>query len=252
MGVYLALVRRELATFFTSLAGYVILAGVALLLGISFSFILEVFGLEDKPLDMPVAELFYNTYYFWLILLLTTPLITMRSFAHEKLTGTFEALMTTPVGDWQVVLAKFTGALTFYLVMWLPLLGCLFVVGRYVDDPRLLSPWLTGSALLGTTLIGAVFIAAGCLASALTRSQIIAAMLAFAAGFALFVLSFFPLILPPRATWQAAVLKHLSLFEHMQDFVRGIVDTRPVVLYLSLTWLFLYLTVRVVESRRWK
>jgi len=252
MMVYLALLRRELGTFFSSLAGYVIIGGVALMLGISFCFILEVFGLEDKPMDMPVAELFYNTFYFWLILLLTTPLITMRTFASEKLAGTFETLMTTSVGDWQVVLAKFTGAMVFYLCMWTPLLGCLFVVGRYVNDPRLLSPWLTGSAVLGTALLGAVFISAGCLASALTRSQIIAAMLAFAVGVTLFVLSFFPMILPPRATWQSAVLKHLAMFDHMQDFVRGVVDTRPVVLYLSLTWLFLFLTVRVIESRRWK
>src|SRR6185436_9201142 len=115
-------------------------------------------------------------------------IITMRSFAHEKATGTFETLMTAPVGEWQVVLAKFTGAWLFYLLMWTPLAGCLLVVRHYVSDSHLLEPGVTASTALGTALIGAVFLAAGCLASSITRNQIIAAMLSFALGVSLFIL----------------------------------------------------------------
>ena len=85
---------------------------------------------------MPVTELFYATPFFWLILLLAAPVITMRLFAQEKFSGTFETLMTTPVSDLQVVLAKFTAALLFYLVMWLPLLACMFVVRHYTQRSR--------------------------------------------------------------------------------------------------------------------
>ena len=252
MGIYFTLVRRELGGFFATLTGYLVIAGVSALLGISFSYLLDVFGLEDKPLDMPITELFYNTFYFWLILLLTAPIITMRSFAHEKSSGTFETLMTAPVGEWHVVLAKFTAAWVFYLLMWTPLLVCLFVVRHYVNDPQILAPGVTGATVLGTALIGGVFVSAGCFASSLTKNQIIAAMLSFAIGVALFILSFFSFILPPKSTWQGAVFKHISMFDHMQDFVRGVVDTRHVVFYLSLTVMFLFLTAKVVESRRWK
>lgn len=250
MQAYITLVRRELGSYFVSLTGYTVIAVVLLLLGISFCYVLEV--LNAKPTDLPITELFYNTYYLWLILLLTAPVITMRSFALEKATGTFETLMTTPVSDVQVVLAKFTGALLFYVAVWLPLLGCVIVVSKLTHDPAALDPGVTASAFLGIFLIGCVYVALGCFASSLTRNQIIAAMVSFALGMAFFLLSFFKFVVTPRATWQTEVFKHISLFEHMEDFVRGVVDTRTVVFYLSLTLWFLYLTVKVVESRRWK
>jgi len=97
----------------------VIIATVLLLLGFSLNDILT--KLNGELLESPITEVLYSTMYFWLILLLTTPVITMRTFALEKFTGTFETLMTTPVGDITVVLAKFFGSLIFYLIAWLPL-----------------------------------------------------------------------------------------------------------------------------------
>ena len=108
MQAYWTLIRRELAGFFLSLSGYIIIAAALFLMGLSFVVILVKL---QKPTPMPVTELFYITPFFWLILLLTTPVITMRLFALEKFSGTFETLMTTPVSDFQVVAAKFTAAL---------------------------------------------------------------------------------------------------------------------------------------------
>src|SRR6185503_10698453 len=102
---------------------------VVFLFGLSFSLMLQ--ALNTEKTEQPLMELFYNSYYFWLILLLASPVITMRSFAHEKFAGTFETLMTTPVTDLQVVFAKFTGAMIFYLLTWIPLLGCVFVVRHF-------------------------------------------------------------------------------------------------------------------------
>ncbi|MEY4200356.1 MAG: hypothetical protein RLZZ265_2096, partial [Verrucomicrobiota bacterium] len=85
-----------------------------------------------------------------------------------------------------------------------------------------------------------------------TRNQIIAAMNAIVLGLGLFLLGYLTHILPPKAGWQTALLQHISMIEHMKDFTRGMVDTRQVVFYLSLTALFLFLTLKVVESRRWK
>jgi ABC-2 type transport system permease protein len=250
MQAYWTLVRRELSAYFFSWTGYVIIATVLFLLGYSFVNLLYV--LNSRPTDLPVTEVFYSTYYFWLVLLIATPVITMRSFALEKYSGTFETLMTAPVGDLQVVLAKFTGAMLFYVIMWLPLLGCLAIVRYYSQDPGVLEPGTIGATYLGIVLLGALYVALGCFASALTRSQIIAAMISFALGISLFLLSFISLTFATQTGWKAQVFAQVGLIEQMQDFARGVVDTRPLVYYLSLTGLFLFLTFKVVESRRWK
>ena len=251
MRAYWALVRRELAGFFLSLTGYVIIAAALFLMGYSFVIIL---GKLQKPLpmSMPVTELFYNTQFFWLLLLLTTPVITMRLFALEKFSGTFETLMTTPVTDLQVVAAKFTAAMLFYLLMWLPMLGCLLVVHHYAGGTDVLDGGVVGGTLLGILLLGGLFISLGCCASALTRSQVIAAMISLVFGASVFLLGYLANHPPAQETWQSQVLGCFDLFKQMRDFARGVMDTRPVVLLVSLTLFFLFLTLRVVESRRWK
>lgn len=249
MRAYLTLTRRELAGFFLSLSGYVIIAAAVFLMGFSFDVLLAKL---QKPTPMPITELFYITPFFWLIQLLTAPVITMRLFAQEKASGTCETLMTTPVSDFQVVAAKFSAALFFYFVMWLPLLVCLLLVRHYAGNPASLDAGVMVSMFLGILLLGGVFISLGCCASALTRSQAIAAIISLVFGAGLFLLGYLASQLPPPETWQAEVLGCFALFEQMHEFARGIVDTRPVVLLLSLTFFFLFLTLRVVESRRWK
>lgn len=250
MQPFLALVRRELGSFFKSWTGYVIIAGVMFLLGFSFWSMLE--GLNSDSTPVPITQLFYETLYFWLVLLVVTPLITMRSFALEKSSGTYETLMTTPVGDAQVVLAKFTGALLFYLILWLPLLACIGVVRYYSHDPSVLDPVTVGTTYLGIALLGSVYVSLGIFTSAMTRSQIIAAMFTFAVGITLFMLSFLGSAFASKSGWEAQLVSHLALMEHMRDFAQGIIDSRPVVLYLTLTSFFLFLSWKSVESRRWK
>jgi ABC-2 type transport system permease protein len=257
MQAYCTLVRRELGSYFASLTGYVIISAVLFLIGFSFADLLE--RLNREATDVPVTELFYQTWYFWLILLLASPLVTMRSFAQEKSAGTFETLVTAPVSDGQVVLAKFTSALVFHLLMWSPLLACILIVRHYTNDTSAFSPGVVASTYLGISLIGSLYMAIGCFASALTRSQIIAAILSFVVGVVLFLMSFRSLFnLPQTGRW-ADIFTYLSLMEpcasmieHMQDFVRGTWDTRYLVFYVSLTAFFLFLTLKVVEGRRWK
>ena len=250
MRAYWTLVRRELGAQFFSWTGYVIIGAVLFLIGYSFANLL--LALNGEATDRPITEVFYGTMYFWLIVIVAAPVITMRSFALEKYSGTFETLMTTPVSDIQVVLAKFTGAMLFYILMWLPLLGCLFVVRYYSTDPTVMDGGTVGATFLGIFLLGALYMSLGCFASSITRSQINAAMISFVVGIAIFLLSFISLSLSAQGGWRAELFAHLGLIEHMQDFARGIIDTRPIVLYLSLTLFFLFLTFKVVESRRWK
>ena len=250
MSIFWALLRRELGTFFYSLTGYMIIAAVTALTGMSFVVLLQNLGGDPSP--MPVTEMFYGTYYFWLIVLLATPLITMRLFALEKATGTFETLMTTSVGDAQVVLAKFFAAVIFYMVAWLPLLGCLFIVRHFTRQEAALDGRTIGGMFLGIFLVGCLFLSLGCFASSLTRSQMAAAMISFVLGVSLFSLGFLALALPVNSEWQTQVISYFNLFDQMHDFARGVVDTRALIFYASTTFLFLFLTLRVVESRRWK
>lgn len=250
MQAYWTLIRRELGSHFCSWTGYIVIACVVFLLGFGFHGLVVV--LNSEPTDQPITEVFFNSYYFWLIVVLAAPVITMRSFAQEKNSGTFETLMTAPVSDLQVVLAKYTGAMLFYILMWLPLLGCLAIIRYYSGDGTLLDPISVGTSFLGIVLLGSLYTSLGCLASAMTRSQIIAAIVSIAAGGALFLISFISMTFSAQLGWQSQIFTHIGLIDHMKDFARGVVDTRPLVFYLSLTALFLFLTYKVVESRRWK
>jgi len=249
MQAYWTLTRRELAGFFLSITGYVIIAAAAFLIGLSFLVLLK--EVQNDPQLMPVTEIFYNTQFFWLILLLAVPVITMRLFALEKFSGTFETLMTTPVKDSQVVAAKFTAAMIFYMVLWVPLLACLLLVHRYTNTMSLFDPGVVGSTFIGILLLGGMFVSLGCFASSLTRSQMTAAMISLLFSISLFLLSFLAGQFP-AGRWQAEVLAWFDLPDQMHDFARGLVDSRPIILYVSVAALFLFLTLRVVESRRWK
>lgn len=249
MRAYFTLIRRELAGFFLSLTGYVIIASAVFQMGLSFVILLN--NLNGEPTPMPVTEVFYITAFFWLILLISAPVITMRLFALEKYSGTFETLMTTPVGDLQVVLAKFSAAMIFYMLMWAPLIACILVVQKFTRENAGFDIGTAGGTYLGIFLIGSLYMSLGSFASAVTRSQIIAAMVAFVLGITFFLLSFLSEQINLGDSWGAEALKYVAMREHMRDFSRGIVDTRYVVFYVSLTVFFLFLTCRVIESRRW-
>jgi ABC-2 type transport system permease protein len=250
MRALLTLTRRELAAYFVTWTGYVIIALAALLMGLSFVVLLYKLRLQPSP--VPVTQLFFGTQYFWLILLLVPPLITMRLFAQERATGTFETLLTSPVRDAQVVLAKFTAALVFYVLMWLPLVGCLAFAWHYSGASGPPDPGTLVGTALAVVLLGALYLAIGCLGSAFARSQSVAAMLGYAGCSGLFLLGFLGDRFNSNRSLWAQLLYSASLKDHVEDFVRGVVDTRPLVFCLTSTAFLLFLTLRVLESRRWK
>ncbi|MEI6074838.1 MAG: ABC transporter permease [Verrucomicrobiota bacterium] len=250
MSIFWALLRRELSAFFFSLTGYLIIAVVTLLTGYNFVVLVQKLGTD--PATMPLTEMFFSSYFFWLILLLVPPVITMRLFALEKASGTFETLMTTPVSDVQVVAAKFVAALIFYLVAWLPLLACLFLMQHFARQSSTLDAGTVGGMYLGIFLTGGLFLSLGCFASSLTRSQMASAIISFAGGVGLFSLAYLAKGVPVNDPERPQVLAYFNLFDQVDDFTRGVVDSRAVIFYATAAFLFLFLTLRVVESRRWK
>jgi len=250
MQVFLTLTRRELATYLVSLTGYVIISAVAFLCGLSFWVLIS--GMGSAGFQMPVTELFFSSPLFWFILLIANAVITMRLYAQEKYSGTFETLMTTPVGDLQVVSAKFAAAWLFYMIMWLPFLACCFIIQHYARQAGALDAGTLIGTFTGIGLFGAFFIAFGGCASALTNNQMVAAMISLLMGMALFALGYVASPTMAGKGWLPQIIDRFDLFQQMGDFAHGILDTRTVILLLSLALFFLFLTLRVVESRRWK
>jgi ABC-2 type transport system permease protein len=184
---------------------------------------------------------------FWLVFLLTPALLTMRLFAEERSSGTLEMLLTAPLRDGQIVLSKFLACFAFYLVMWLPSLLYLPIMMQTGID---LWPVLT--TYLGLGLAGAMLLSLGLLISSLVRSQLVAALLAL----------FVSLIFVAGGFWLTGrdvgdPLYQLGFYVTVplhfeRNFSRGLLDTRQLVLYSSVTVFCLFLTVRSLESRRWR
>jgi ABC-2 type transport system permease protein len=250
MRTFATLTRRELGSFFYSWIAYVVVAGAVFLMGESFVGLMKV--LQGESTLMPLREIFVRSEDLWLILLFSAPVITMRLFALEKYSGTFETLMTTPVSDLAVVLAKFSAALILYSIMWLPLLAFVMILRYLTHDTSFLDPGTLAGTFLGIFLLGALYMSLGCFASSLTSNQIVAAMTTFALGLGIFLLSFLSEPFAVHPGWGAAALNYVNLRTHMQDFSQGVVDTRALVFYLTASGFFLFLTHRVIQSRRWR
>jgi ABC-2 type transport system permease protein len=238
----LAIVGREWRAYFLSPLAYVILTAYMFLNGFIFSRIVAFLATPGVPRERFLTLMFTNTY-FWIFTLFLIPIITMRLLAEERKTGTLEVLLTSPVSETTVVLGKFLGALGFYLAIWVPSL----VFIAYLKSQTAVDLGAVASGYVGITLIGAYFIAIGLFASALTKNQIVAAILTFAMLIPLFSAGLFQSGTDPG---RQSVVDYLNMWDHMDEFARGVVDTRRLVYYLSGMAFFLFLSVVVLSSKK--
>ena len=247
MNSLIALTGREWKAFWYSPIAYTVGGLFLLLQGAIFWTLLLV--LNDPRIDpgLTMSQIFFgDTLFYWFSVLVTVPLLTMRTFSEEKRTGTIELLLTAPVTDTQVVLAKFLGAWLAYIVLW----SCtvvLFLLLR-TFTPFDWRPILTG--LLGTWLLGGALISVGILASSLTRNQVIAAVLTFVIILMLFSVGILEVVIHDPQMSQ--LIRSFSLIEQLRSFSKGIVDTRPIVCYLSVAVVCLFTTGRLLNSPRWR
>jgi len=231
----LPIARREIIAYFYSPIAYNVLAVFLFISGIFFSA-----GLGEGQANL--RGIFYN---MGIVLLFLSPTITMRLMSEEMKMGTIEPLMTAPVTDLEVVVGKFVSGLGFYIFLLLPTLAYPLMISR-VGELEWGAIW---SAYLGLVLIGAVYISVGLLISALTKDQVVAAVTGFDVLLALWLLD----IITKRGTdWLSDSVRYVTLFYHFDTFVKGLVDTRDIIFYLSLTVFVLFLCVRVVEARKWR
>jgi len=188
--------------------------------------------------------MFGGTIFFWLYLLFVVPVITMRLLAEERRTGTLEVLLTSPISEGQVVIGKFLAGFVFYLFLWLPTWVYVAILASHAKID--FGPVWTG--YLGIALLGLLFLSVGLLTSALVRNQIIAAILAFAVLVVVFSVGLVENLASGAALKGA--LGYMNLWSHMDDFAKGIVDSRHVVYDLSLTGLFLFLATKALEASK--
>jgi ABC-2 type transport system permease protein len=207
---------------------------------------------NQGPQEVTVLEIAFNMILFWIPMLLIFPLITMRTYADEFRMGTFEALTTAPVRDLQVVLSKFFGALFFYCVLWLPSILYFTAFQYFSGRPAAISNEAYFGAYLMLFLLGMFYISIGCLASCLTTEQINAAIIAFVMIFGFFILGLVAMIRNVTDPDINSLITYFSAVNHMGDFSRAIIDTRPIVWYVSMTILVLVINFQVFQYRKWK
>ena len=254
MSNILTIAQKELKSYFASPIAYTVIGFFAIMFGWFFVNLLYYFermsmqsgmtgqGGTMNVNEMLIAPLFLNVS---VILLFTLPLVTMRTYSEEKRSGTIELLLTSPLTDFQIVMGKFLGGFVLYAAMLgitLPHVALLFLYG----NPEW-QPVVTG--YLGLLLMGGCFLALGLFVSSLTKNQIVAGMVTFAVFLMFWVINWMASFSSPTTQ---SVLNHLSITEHLNDFTKGVLDTKHLVYYLSFIGFGLFLTVRSVDSERWR
>ncbi len=250
-----AIWQREMKSYFLSPIAYVVLTVFLFLSGFFFYSILTAvvqstmmqgqFGQGAQPVDVPriVSQSFFGT--TSVILLFMIPMLTMGLFAEEKRRGTIELLLTTPVGNFQAMMGKYLASVTFLVIMFFSsgiTISALFIYGRPEWKPIL-------GAYLGLLLYGCALLAVGLFISTLTEHQIIAMVITFGVILVLWLIESFS----TSATGVSKdVLNYLSVIGHLDDFIKGVIDTSHVIFYLTFAFVGLFLTYRSLESMRWK
>jgi ABC-2 type transport system permease protein len=254
MSNILAIAGKELRSYFTSPIAYIVVGAFAVLYGWFYVAILAYFLRQSMQgalmagapavnvNQQMIRPLLQN---MTVLLLFMLPMVTMRTYAEEKRSGTIELLLTSPITDLQIILGKFLGALTLYALMLGVSLIHILVLFRY-GQPE----WkelLT--AYVGLLLFGGCFISVGLFISSLTKNQIVAVMATFSVFLFLWVVNWIGSFAGPTVD---RLTSYLALMEHFDDFAKGVVDTTHVIYYLSVITFGLFLTAKSVDSERWR
>lgn len=256
MSNFFPIFKREFKSYFNSPIAYVVIAMFLLVSGFFFYNIYSFFnyvvfsmGMQGGGLmeQINTAEMVCRPLYsnVVIVILLMVPLLTMRLLAEEKKLGTIEILLTYPVRDIEAVLGKFAACLAVYCVMLAGTLLYPLMLSVYSGVEW--GPVL--SCYLGLLLVGSAFISTGLLISSLTENQIIAGVGTFAVLLLFWLLGASERLVSPEL---GAILKHLSLLEHFEQFAKGIIDTRDILYYFNFTFIALFLTLRSLDSGKWR
>jgi ABC-2 type transport system permease protein len=241
-----ALFRKEILTFFSSLTGYLVVSVFLVTTGLFLWVIpgdLNILYSGYASLE----PLFYLAPWIYLFLV---PAVTMRLFAEEKRSGTIELLLTRPLTELQIVLAKYLAGLTLVVISLLPTLIYYFAVSQLGNPVGNVDHGATWGSYLGLLFLAGVYVAIGVFASSLTDNQIVAFIIALLLCF-VFYYGFESMALIPALKSASGTLSFLGINDHYKSISRGVVDSRDVVYFLSVILIFIYSTRAVLNSRKW-
>lgn len=232
-----AVAWKEIKVYFSNPTAYIV--------GMMFLALSGFFFARDLNDPFPQASLVNFFYGATIILILIAPVLTMRLMAEEQKLGTIELLLTSPVRDWEVIIGKYVASFVFLVAT--VALTFYYTIILYVFGSPDAGPIYAG--YLGLLLYGGAALAIGLLCSTLTSNQIVAAVVAMGI---LLVMFFANLASDNIGGTASTIISEISIRSHFEDFDRGIIDTKHVVYYLSVIAFFLFMSVRALESRRWR
>jgi ABC-2 type transport system permease protein len=241
----LTIYRREIAGLFFGPLAWLLLALAFLLNGYLFVFYLKFAG---GDVDVAIRASLGESWPFWALLILFPPLLTMRMISEESRTGLLEFLLTAPVSDAAVVVGKFLAAVTFLGILW----ACIFIyaftlarLGMAPDPGVLVGGWI------GALLVSGFFCAIGLFASSLTNTPVLSAFAAVLLNLAIVISPLLAQMSGQR--WLRNVIERIDVLDHHKNaFMLGVLDSSYVVFFVAWTGLFLFMTVRMLEARRWR
>ena len=240
------LFRKELVSFFSSLTGYIVI----IIFLLSTGLFMWVFPGNMNLLDMGYAHL---TPLFsmapWVFLFLS-PAVTMRMFSEEKKSGTLNLLLTKPISDFQIVLAKYFAGLTIVTLSLLPTLIYYYSVYQLASPIGNIDNGATIGSYLGLFFLASIYVAIGIFASSLSQNQIVAFLIALVLSFLIYV--GFESIGTLAGNYQTGYyLRQLGINEHYKSISRGVIDSRDIIYFISMVIIFLLFTKTKLQSRKW-
>jgi ABC-2 type transport system permease protein len=251
----LAIANKELRSYFASPIGYIYVGLFTLIYGFFYYVVLNYFvqrsmqmnqfggGMQAVNINQDMLRLVLQNVTVYTLFIL--PMVTMRTYAEEKRSGTIELLLTSPITDFQIILGKFLGAMSLYGVMLLVSLIHIALLFRF-GNPEW-KPIVT--FYLGLLLLGGCFISLGLFISSLTKNQIVAGMVTFAVFLLLWIITWVGSAWGPTAE---SITQRLSIIDPLDDFGKGVLDTKHLIYYLSFITFGLFLTAKSVDSERWR
>lgn len=242
----LALLRREIETFFSSMIGYLVV-GVFLIATSLFLWVI--------PGDLNIIYGGYATLepLFtiapWIFMFLV-PAVTMRMFAEERKSGTLELLLTRPLSSMQIVMAKYLSGFILVVLSIVPTFTFIVLVSYLGAQQGNLDLGAAWGSYIGLVFLASIYVAIGIFASSLTENQVVAFVLAIVICF-VFYSGFDSVALLPVFKGMGSFFESLGINAHYLSVSRGVLDSRDLVYFLSMSFLFIYLTRAVLESRKW-
>ena len=231
-----AILKRELGAYFSSATAYVVMAVYFFFSGLFFNF--YCISANSSSLSYVYGNMFY-------IILFLIPIITMKTFAEEKKQKSDQALLTAPTSLTEIVLGKFLGAFCLYAICC-----CIFLVYAVVISFFASPEWsVILCTFIGILLLGGSLIAINVFISVMTESMVVAAVIGMGVGLVISMTNY--LISLIQVDWIKNILNKIHFLSYYENFTYGILSIVDVVFFLSVTALFLFFTVRVLEKRRW-